>query len=1368
MNGRGFTSSVRRLWQRGAVKRVSSLLAVVALLAAHGLLPLAAIAQESGGVRVEPGSEAAATRLLPGMQPIANLILGPESTLTFFHAPAGTYDPAGPTPEAAAAAIEAGRSDPEFRVLKVYSVVELDVGMYAVRYQSNQSLGITRNMVFDEVVVVNPETGPQAGGFYFIDPIYAMQWPDPDPAWGTVVGGIGAVAAAAAAMAAAFASGGAAAGAAGAAGASSGGDNSDPNRVVGHLLQLSARRIDVTPVRPAALEASVWRVKADGSYEAAPDCEIILGVPEGFSASAERGFGSLSATISQKRGAHSPTWMAVYANGPASGTTDQIEVVGEVESQIVWHLEPADKRLVPNGRDAAVLVADVTLSPSAQADPAINLEAVRDSITFAPGGEWGETSSPAVWTDGGRAVNVIARSPQPDKRLATPAEIPVSLAATVGEEQLTARAIVPCEALPELEVEPEELEFAQDCGRSFEFAVEVKNHAGAQWQFEVTWDEGATPLGELSLDVPTGTRTTVTLAEAPPAKADFRNPVTVSRIKITATAEDFDDLERTIPVSSIREGLFADTLSMSPDRTYHIAADGSAKVTDIGFRAYVADPNTGQITADPGLVRNLLIEPNEEPGTPQHNAWQFAKFEPAFAEMRDTGRGPTAVYRFSTAEKIPGKSASLPIAAWVSVPGRDRDTWGYDLRLTLDTPASAPGSPAWQVEYDRAKKIIEEFTPWRYRADLMDILERRGKALGAEGLCELRKRIWYVSADLILAEGAEGYKQEEAWANRIYVVLDWAQWAGDIAFGVVVGFYLGPHSAFAAQILKPTIVSAIIAYREGQTPEQWLRDQLWGFVAILEGKAIDPDNFAKLPGSSKAKGWAIYVSYHFFKEYFYNGKTFYEAMKSVSLNVSEELLAGWLNGKVRETGVPATTTKPEDATIRSGDPVKPADASPTRAVDPARPADTSPARPVANAPRPADSQRPAPDATKPADQSTRPPDETDWDAEARKWLGQDSATKPAEGSKPAEPTAPADGAKPAEPAPDTDTDTRRKPPEPESKRPPRPEPPKLSDTARRIAEHTTTGPDGLRYVDPETALDIMRDPTKVRDLKNAPPDVQRAFENTRQAIYQQHDTKVVDAVRRLPGMYGQKVKVLEFRTPGKGGSDLNTDRDFRVCYEGRDPVSGNRVWIEIPRSQWEGASAQAFSEATGGPRPADPDNPTPSEADAMRHWAESHQQLATDKGHMEASLDFTDQGYTINPADGSLVKTQVTPNIELVKRGQSTLRDADGLGRMFETKVQDATARGHTAEGFAQARKGVEQLEGVRAGYEKQGYDVGTLPPKMQETMHAVAEAGRNSTDPAAVQRAQQALQDGGFKSLGDFMSKLSGQYSSLGRARKP
>ena len=62
--------------------------------------------------------------------------------------------------------------------------------------------------------------------------------------------------------------------------------------------------------------------------------------------------------------------------------------------------------------------------------------AIRQTIDFVPSGEWAEVSAPVDWPDGGRAVNVIARSPQPDRTLTPPGEITVGITAMVGTLQI--------------------------------------------------------------------------------------------------------------------------------------------------------------------------------------------------------------------------------------------------------------------------------------------------------------------------------------------------------------------------------------------------------------------------------------------------------------------------------------------------------------------------------------------------------------------------------------------------------------------------------------------------------------------------------------------------------------------------------------------------------------------------------------------------------------------------------------------------------------------------------------------------------------------------------------------------------------------
>jgi len=1343
------------------------LFAAAALFGAQLTIPVIGLAApaEGGELTVSPGSEP--EKYLPGTQALVDMIKSSE--IGGWYTQQGTYEL---DPGAVAAAIEADARanrgwDPKHRITKVYSIVSEDRDIFGVRYKTNQNFGIVRGVEYMEIVVRNPDTGEiGVGGMFWVDPLFALKMPDIDPTWRTAVGGAAAVAAAAAALAAAAAGGAGAAGAAAGAGAS-GGQGGDPKRPVGHVLQLNSRRIDVTMTKSALLEASVWTVRADASYEPAYDCEVILHIPERFSASVDRGQQSVSAVISQEEGAPARSAIAVYVNGPASGTTEHVEIVAEVPASIQWRVEPNDRGLVPNGRDKVTLIAMVQPSPSQQA-AGMDVAAASANLTFAALGEWGEVSEPVPWEGGARAVSVIARSPQPDRQLAPPESIEVDLSVTLGEVTLTERAHVLCAGLPELEVQPEELEFAEGCGMAFDLKTTVKNHAGVEWSFEADWKEQHPSLGAVTCVDTFPERTTVRIKEAPPEKANPDNPKTTSRLTIKATAEGFDDLEREILVSSLREGLYPDTINADPATgRFRVAADGSGKPTDIGFRVYVADPATGRIVTKPELAKGLEFVENEDEGTPEANMLAFAAMAPSFVTTRDTGSGPTGVYRFKTDKKIPGRTPLTDVAYWVSVPGMDAEKFGYDLHIGLLTPASAPGSPAWNLEYERASKIINEFCPPAYRDKLRNTLETRGKQLGAEGLAEMRKRIWFISADLVLAEGAAGYEAEAAWADRIATVLDWASYMGDICFGIVIGMYTGPYTAFAAQTLKPMMISAIIAYREGQSAEAWLNDQLWTVVGIFEGKVIDPDNFAKLTGGNKAKAWALYVSYQFFKEYAYNGKSFVEACKSVAWNVSEEVFVGWLGEKARANGVPQDPAKPGDNTIRDG-------ADPTRPVDPTKP--TGPAKPgePAKPAEPADGGRPQPtEPGRPADGAEGPaktpkPPETDAETPIGTKRPKPGETPGPSTPKPGEPGP----AKPGEtegPAPEAGEPPKREkkgPPDPDKKPKPAEKPPEVSGDAKKLRETATTGADGKKYADKATTLEIMRDPSRVRQLKNAPPDVQEAFENTRRQIYDAHDAKVVQAAKGAPGMAGKNLKVLEFRTPGQTGPSLNTDRDFRVCYESTDPNTGKQVWIEVPRKHWENTSLESFAKQTGGPQPAKPGQPTDAEVEAMRHWSEAHQQLGTDKAHVEASLDFTDQGYTVG-ADGKLAKTQVTPNIELVKQGKAKLIDPDGLGHMYEQKVRDAMEHGHQSEAYSQAKKAVEQLDGVRDGYDKQGYRVGNLTPEMRVGMQAVREAAARPGDMKAVADAEATLRSQGYSGLSDFMTKVHSQFGSLQIARK-
>jgi hypothetical protein len=333
-----------------------------------------------------------------------------------------------------------------------------------------------------------------------------------------------------------------------------------------------------------------------------------------------------------------------------------------------------------------------------------------------------------------------------------------------------------------------------------------------------------------------------------------------------------------------------------------------------------------------------------------------------------------------------------------------------------------------------------------------------------------------------------------------------------------------------------------------------------------------------------------------------------------------------------------------------------------------------------------------------------------------------------------------------------------------------------SASAARIRAATRVGPDGVPMADRATVLATMRDPAAVRALKTASPEVQAAFNNTRNQIYRQHDADVLRDLHGSPGMEGKRLAVVDVRTPGSDRDpfnthkdSVNTDRDFRVVEIRRDPATGRTEAIEIDRRRWETSSDRAFAKATGGP--------ANSRADS-RQWAKDHQQNATDRYHAEASPDLAMQGY-VQDASGQWRQAQIKPNIQIVAEGKGTLHDPEALGKTYETKVTNALPKeyatkpaevarsGKLGEAYVQAGKAVETMTHVRAGYAKQGLGVGDLPPAMRKGMAIVGEGKANFGNPAAVAATDAKLRAAGFTGgLPDFMGKVSGQIEALKWAR--
>jgi hypothetical protein len=291
----------------------------------------------------------------------------------------------------------------------------------------------------------------------------------------------------------------------------------------------------------------------------------------------------------------------------------------------------------------------------------------------------------------------------------------------------------------------------------------------------------------------------------------------------------------------------------------------------------------------------------------------------------------------------------------------------------------------------------------------------------------------------------------------------------------------------------------------------------------------------------------------------------------------------------------------------------------------------------------------------------------------------------------------------------------------------------------------------------DLAMKIKADPQAMRSLKSAPIAVRQAFYDAESGVNRAHADKLLKFVsQNSKGQEweGKELVVHEFRTPGAPAGSINTDRDYRVLYR-----VGPDQWKEVPRGHWDQQSARFFAEASGFAEiSADGTlkletaklNELASKADLekwakmsgqelqndqLEKWAQLHQQLATDKYHLEASRDFSDQEVRAGQwaqkrskvEDPSMDNWLGRANVQDVAQGSAVLDDPQRMGMMYKFKIQEsldlvsaAHPEGDRLEALAQAKKAFAMLDDMRTGYIAQGLDVGNLPDRLAQARDAV------------------------------------------------
>lgn len=1209
---------------------------------------------------------------------------------------------------------------------------------------------------------------------------FAVPGAEPAPAagsdtWKTVVGGLAAVAAAAAALAAA---GGAGSGA----GSSGRRDDSTqpPNTPIGYVLQLSTAQVRLAGREPGSLVVRTFAAFRDGSFRAAPDIGVTLAAPPGVQLSHPAGAGMVTTSITSAGPVPPGGAIHVQATSSLGATTATVPVVLDSESTILTRFAPErESGLATTGDDSLVLAAGVELG-AADLAAGVTPEQVADTIAFETGSPWLDLSTPTPW-ELERAVRVVASQPDPTSPVSPPEFASVQVSAQIGERRLTADVAVPLAPLPVLDARPDQVDFAAGSGARAEVAVWVEAPGALDWELTTEWLDGSPVVAVPDL-VPDGpARARLTLTESASDVAAGSGPFITGTLVVVATADALEPLRRHIAVVVAREGLFVRTAGTDPSTgAFWVAADGSAHPTEVDLMAFVADPSSGEVHADADLAAQATVEIGGEEGSAGEVGLRAVGLAIDAVGIRPL-EPPSAIFRLVISAPLPTGPDPLAAALTASIPGRD-DAFTVAVPLRLRGVDTEPFSDAWRTELDRCQRIIDEFVPAEHRTRLTQLLHERATTLGAEGLYVMRTRLWGFARDQLVKE-AHDYLDQAWWYEQVENTLEWVSWCGDIALGVLSGgsgaLAMGTTGV---AMLKPFLVEAVQTWVNGGSVEDWVRGQGTTLLATIEGVLTDPDLLAHLSGRNRAVGYVLFVSYYFVKE-LEAGRSVADAMRVVAGRIRDDLLVRFLRGVAFGGGHHPTeptrhgdadpaapkATAPEAPTPKPASDAPPAPGAP-RPGEPDQPRAAQPDAPVADAPAsdhtPSDASAPdtaAPDASAPrppADEGPGParPDDgarTTADQAPHRPEPSDPAHQPATDAPEQHPGAEPDQP-PSRPNPDegrADDTTPRQPGDTaEPGRRGRTDWPEGDPAARARAMAAELEQQSARghWADSDTVDSIMRDPDAMRMLKKEHPQAWEQFHTVRQEIYRRHDGELTRWIEdNVPQAQGRTVEVRTVGTPD------GVDRDYRAGYVVDDPATGQRRFIELPRTTWAEQSMRIFAENTGGPT-------DPARAHA---WAKDRQQLPTDHTHAEASVDMADQATIWDPKTETWERTQQTPNLHWVEQGRSTLLDPEGLGNTYRTKVAESYHPGHHLDAYRQASKSVDTLDACRRGYAQQHYSVTDVPAKVRSGMDAIrdVEAGR-LTPEAADARLRELHYEGG---LPDFMEAISGQFASFKFARK-
>ncbi len=360
-----------------------------------------------------------------------------------------------------------------------------------------------------------------------------------------------------------------------------------------------------------------------------------------------------------------------------------------------------------------------------------------------------------------------------------------------------------------------------------------------------------------------------------------------------------------------------------------------------------------------------------------------------------------------------------------------------------------------------------------------------------------------------------------------------------------------------------------------------------------------------------------------------------------------------------------------------------------------------------------------------------------------------------------------------------------------------------------------------KYTSAHRTLDQLSDPASSQTAKGAPQEVQDVIMNTRRdLIYEPANNETIknvapELVKRGLIKPGDRLVVAEFSTPKQNpdGSiepvKVGADRDARMLIEHKDATTGKVTYSEVDSRIWAPRAREDFfnhgmklvggedainsqnqpkyfdrlreaksediakiEAARGGQRMSDREILAMAD-DKTKHecWAESKNQVFTDRFHVEAGRDVSDHRMAI--VDGRPMMVKEESNVLKVARGETTLEDATGMALQYPAKSRPYTNI-DPQEGVSQTQKGIDMLMKMREGYRKQGCDVAPLKDRDAAAMELFQRTPKGADcKPSDITNLEKGLEDLGYGTHGrppitDAQEKLAGQFEVLHKFSRP